>query len=117
MVPLSAPPNIGMHPTANSAAFIRKTWMLVQLCARRVMPGVRLLRVEFEERTRDLSPVSGARLLAVQLKAHVRRHAAALPHPLDKARRALNNSFRGCRRVLIGFKQRAAEQRHAPDRT
>ena len=31
-----------MHPTANSVAFIRKTWMLVLLNARRVMPGVML---------------------------------------------------------------------------
>ncbi len=30
-----------MHPTANSVAFIRETWMLDALCARRVMPGVR----------------------------------------------------------------------------
>jgi hypothetical protein len=37
--------NDGMHPTANGAAFIRKTWMIVSLCARRVMPGVRFLRV------------------------------------------------------------------------
>ncbi len=29
-----------MHPTANSTAFIRKTWMLDALYARRVMPGV-----------------------------------------------------------------------------
>jgi hypothetical protein len=36
------PPNNGMHPTANSAAFIRKTWRRA-LDARRVMPGVRLL--------------------------------------------------------------------------
>jgi hypothetical protein len=32
-----------MHPTANSAAFIRESWMPVQLNARRVMPGVMLL--------------------------------------------------------------------------
>jgi hypothetical protein len=30
-----------MHPTANSAAPIRKTWMPDASCARRVMPGVR----------------------------------------------------------------------------
>ena len=35
--------NNGMHPTANSTAFIRKTWMIVSLCAWRVMPGVSLL--------------------------------------------------------------------------
>jgi len=36
-----------MHPTANSAAFIRKTWMLDTLNARRVMPGVmRLSRAQ-----------------------------------------------------------------------
>ena len=34
-------PNNGMHPTANSAALIRKTWMLDASNARRVMPGVR----------------------------------------------------------------------------
>ena len=30
-----------MHPTANSGALIRKTWMVSRLSARRVMPGVR----------------------------------------------------------------------------
>jgi len=59
---------------------------------------------------------SGARLLTVQLTTHVARHAAALPHTLDIARRALNNSFRGGWRTLNNFKQGAAEQRHAPDR-
>jgi hypothetical protein len=39
----SAQSNNGMHPTANSAAFIRETWVLDALCARRVMPGVMLL--------------------------------------------------------------------------
>jgi hypothetical protein len=34
-----------MHPTANSAAFIRKTWVLDALNARRVMPGVGRLLV------------------------------------------------------------------------
>ena len=34
------PPNNGMHPTANSAAFIRQLECLMH-CARRVMPGVR----------------------------------------------------------------------------
>ncbi len=33
--------NNGMHPTANSVVFIRKTWMVSRLNARRVMPGVR----------------------------------------------------------------------------
>jgi hypothetical protein len=35
-----AAPNKDMHPTAKSAAFMRETWMLVQLCAWRVMHGV-----------------------------------------------------------------------------
>jgi hypothetical protein len=35
--------NNGLHPTANSTAFTRKTRMIVSLCARRVMPDVRLL--------------------------------------------------------------------------
>ena len=34
-------PHNGMHPTANSVAPMREAWMLVQLSARRVMPGVR----------------------------------------------------------------------------
>jgi hypothetical protein len=46
----------------------------------------------------------GARLLSVQLTAHVPRHAAALPLILDIARRALNNSFRGGWRILNNFK-------------
>ena len=37
-----------MHPTANSVAFIRKTWMLVLLNARRVMPGFRRLFLGYE---------------------------------------------------------------------
>jgi hypothetical protein len=38
--------NNGMHPTANCTAFIRKTWMIVSLCARRVISGVRQLIAE-----------------------------------------------------------------------
>jgi len=34
------------------------------------------------------------------LKAYVPRRAAALPRPLDSAKRALNNSFRGGRQAL-----------------
>jgi hypothetical protein len=51
-----------------------------------------------------------------QLTAHVARHAAALPHLLEIARRALNNSCRSGWRALGRFNERAAEQRHAPDR-
>ena len=32
--------NNGMHSSANSAALIRKTWMVSRSYARRVMPGV-----------------------------------------------------------------------------
>jgi len=40
-------PNNGMHPTANSVAFI-KNLPLPAVCARRVMPGVRCqLRPEY----------------------------------------------------------------------
>ena len=49
-----------MHPTAKSAAFIRKTWMLDMLCERRVKPGVR--------------PVSSApQLLCIESALCVRR--------------------------------------------
>jgi len=41
---------------------------------------------------------------------------AALPLPLDTARRALNDSGQGGQRVLRRFNEGAAEQRHAPDR-
>jgi len=37
-------PSNGMHPTANSAAFMRETRMVSRLNARRVMPGVGRLR-------------------------------------------------------------------------
>ena len=47
--------------------------------------------------------MSGARLLTVQLTAHVARHPAALPLILDIARRTLNNSLRGGWHALIGF--------------
>jgi hypothetical protein len=50
-----------------------------------------------------LSLGSGARLLTVQLKAHIARHAAALSLILDIARRTLNNSLRGNRRTLNNF--------------
>jgi hypothetical protein len=34
-------PNKSFEPTANSAAFIRETWMIVGLCARRLDSSVR----------------------------------------------------------------------------
>jgi len=52
---------------------------------------------------RDLLLPHDARLLTVQLKAHVARHAAALPLVLDIARRTLNNSLRGEWRTLNNF--------------
>ncbi len=39
--PAAMLPNNGMHPTANSVAFIRETCVVDTPCARRVMPGVR----------------------------------------------------------------------------
>jgi hypothetical protein len=52
---------------------------------------------------RDLLLPHSARLLAVQLMAHVARHAAALPLILGIARRTLNNSLRGGWRTLNNF--------------
>jgi hypothetical protein len=37
-------PNKGMHPTANSVAFTRETWVPVQLCTRRLNASVRIAR-------------------------------------------------------------------------
>jgi hypothetical protein len=71
--------------------------------SRRVMPGVRLLRVEFERHARLVafaqraaarSPVDGSRP----------SRAAALPLTLDIARGTLNHSFRGGWRTLNNFK-------------
>jgi hypothetical protein len=50
---LEEPPNNGMHPTANSVAFMRETWVVSRLDARRVMPGVRR-RVEAYNETDEI---------------------------------------------------------------
>jgi hypothetical protein len=52
---------------------------------------------------RDLLLPHSARLLAVQLMAHVAPRAAALPRLLNIARRTLNHSLRGGWRILNNF--------------
>jgi len=68
------------------------------------MPGVRLLRVEFERHARLVASARRAASRNSELNDSVVRCAAALPLILNLARRVLNHSLRGGWRALIGFK-------------
>jgi len=88
--------NKALKLTAKSAAFIRELEGLMCCVRGSLSPAFGCFALNLRD-ARDLSLGSGARLLTVQLTAHVTRHAAALPLILDIARRALNNSLRGGR--------------------
>src|SRR5882724_1876740 len=84
-----------MQPTANSVAFMRETWMVSRLRARRLMAGVMLLPpirglMNFEKYSKEQFESLGlntaaARKLADELQDDVNEeiHAAVLPAFLD----------------------------------
>ena len=80
------------------------------------MPGVRLLRIECERCARLVARERRAAAHQLELNNSSAGSAAALPLTLDMARRTLNHALRGGWRAWRSFTQRAAEQRHAPDR-
>jgi len=90
-------PNNGMHPTANSAALIRKT-----PCSLRRMLGCCELN---DKGARDLCVAYGARLVSSELNINLSSCVAALRRLLEVRRRTLDDSFSGGRRRLRGFNQ------------